>query len=137
MIDMEISSEQRQIVDSVQNLLADALPYDRFVPRPTPVPNADRAVFTQFGELGVFGLGLAEASGGVGYSLVEEVLVARECGRFLVSPAVVATMIGVHVAHFAGDRGHAEAMMRGGSPDRKSTRLNSSHSCASRMPSSA
>src|SRR3546814_5848210 len=51
MIDMEISSEQRQIVDSVQNLLADALPYDRFVPRPTPVPNADRAVFTQFGEL--------------------------------------------------------------------------------------
>src|SRR3546814_4814218 len=85
MIDMEISSEQRQIVDSVQNLLADALPYDRFVPRPTPVPNADRAVFTQFGELGVFGLGLAEASGGVGYSLVEEVLVARECGRFLVS----------------------------------------------------
>ncbi|WP_447953406.1 acyl-CoA dehydrogenase family protein [Sphingopyxis chilensis] len=116
MIDMEISSEQRQIVDSVQNLLADALPYDRFVPRPTPVPNADRAVFTQFGELGVFGLGLAEASGGVGYSLVEEVLVARECGRFLVSPAVVATMIGVHVAHFAGDRGHAEAMMRGGTP---------------------
>src|SRR3546814_18007224 len=78
MIDMEISSEQRQIVDSVQNLLADALPYDRFVPRPTPVPNADRAVFTQFGELGVFGLGLAEASGGVGYSLVEEVLVRSE-----------------------------------------------------------
>src|SRR3546814_3705250 len=78
MIDMEISSEQRQIVDSVQNLLADALPYDRFVPRPTPVPNADRAVFTQFGELGVFGLGLAEASGGVGHSLGEEVLVDRE-----------------------------------------------------------
>src|SRR3546814_5000787 len=25
-------------------------------------------------------------------------------------------MIGVHVAHFAGDRGHAEAMMRGGTP---------------------
>ena len=116
MIDMEMSSEQQQIVDSVRSLLAAVLSYDRFVPRPTPVPNTDRAAFTQLGELGVFGLGLAEACGGVGYSLVEEVLVAREFGRFLVSPAAVATMIGVHVAYFAGDHGLAETMMRGGTP---------------------
>src|SRR3546814_15699795 len=70
MIDMEISSEQRQIVDSVQNLLADALPYHRFVPSPTPVPNADRSVFPQFCLPCLFRLGLSAASRGFGYSFV-------------------------------------------------------------------
>src|SRR3546814_18611948 len=55
MIDIAISSEQRKIVDSVQNLLADAPPYARFVTRPPPVPTADSPVFTQLGKLDVFG----------------------------------------------------------------------------------
>lgn len=116
MIDMEMSSDQQQIVDSIRSLLADVLPYERFVPHPTPVLNQDRAQLVGLGELGVFGLGLAEAEGGVGYSMVEEVLVARELGRFLVSPTAIATMIGVHVAQAAGDRELVGRLMLGGTP---------------------
>ncbi|WP_158514504.1 acyl-CoA dehydrogenase family protein [Sphingopyxis macrogoltabida] len=111
-----MSSEQQQIVDSIRSFLTDVLPYERFVPRPTPVPNQDCAQFAKLGALGVFGLGLAEADGGVGYSMVEEVLVARELGRFLVSPTAIATMIGVHVAQAAGDPELARRLMQGDTP---------------------
>lgn len=113
MIDLLPSAEQQQIVDQVAGFLADRLPYERFVPTPSPVPNRDRACFVALGELGVFGLGLAEALGGVGFGLVEEVLVARELGRFLVSPGALATMLAVHVAGHAGDGALAQAIAGG------------------------
>lgn len=113
MIDMEVSAEQEQIVDSIRSFLIDQLPYERFVPHPTPTPNEDRRKFAMLGELGVFGLGISEAGGGVGYTLVEELLVAREFGRFLVSPSVVATVIAAHVALASDDSELAAQLMQG------------------------
>lgn len=116
MIDMQLSSEQEQIVDTIGSFLADALGYARFVPQPTPVLNRDRDRFAALGELGVFGLGLDEERGGIGYTIVEEVLVARELGRFLVSPTAIATMIAVHVAAQAGEAALVEELRSGGRP---------------------
>lgn len=113
MIDLQPSPEQQQIIDSIGSYLADTLAYDRFRPNPAPVPNGDRARWPALGELGIFGLGLAEDQGGVGYALVEEVLVARELGRYLVSPAAIATMVAAHVAAQAGEGALGEAI-RGG-----------------------
>jgi len=116
MIDMQLSPEQEQIVDSIRSMLSGALPYERFVPRPTPELNEDRAQFAQMGEMGLFGIGLDQQHGGVGYTLVEEVLVARELGRHLVSPAAIATMIAVHVAAAAGNSDLAVRLMTGRTP---------------------
>ena len=107
MIDLQPSSEQEQIIDSVAALLRDRLPLDRLrsdpaQPTAAAEVNRDASAFAQIGELGVFGLGLAQDLGGVGYGLIEEVLVAREFGRALVSPSVIATMLAVHVAAGAG-----------------------------------
>jgi alkylation response protein AidB-like acyl-CoA dehydrogenase len=59
---------------------------------------AEIAAWQELSGLGLFGLGLSEAEGGVGYGIPEDVTVARELGRFLVSPSVLATMLAVHAA---------------------------------------
>lgn len=103
MIDLQPSAEQAAIVDTVASFLSDRLPRDRLRPEPKPQPSRDRDAWRDLGELGVFALGLPEACGGAGYGLIEEVLVHREFGRFLISPAVVATTVAARLAAGAGD----------------------------------
>lgn len=103
MIDLQPSSEQAAIIDSVSSFLADRIPRDRMRPEPQPVPNRDREAWPELGALGVFALGLPEECGGAGYGLVEEVLVYREFGRFLLSPAAIATALAAKVAAAAGE----------------------------------
>lgn len=113
MIDMQPSPEQQQIIDSIHSWLNDNLPYERFRPDPQPVPNRDRDRWAALGELGVFGIGVSEEQGGIGYGLIEEVLVARELGRYLVSPAALSTMVAVHVAAALGRRDLVDALVAG------------------------
>lgn len=103
MIEMQPSDEQTAIVDSVSAFLADRLPRDRLRPEPHPRPNRDCEVWPELGALGIFALGLPESCGGAGYGLMEEMLVHREFGRFLLSPAVIATAMAAKVAASAGD----------------------------------
>jgi len=63
--------------------------------------------------LGWFGVGFSEAVGGAGLGLVEEMLLQRECGRYLVSPSVLATVLGAHVAVQSGDTVLAGAFIAG------------------------
>lgn len=103
MIDLLPSDEQQQIIDSVAEFFA------RTQPAP-PVPSQNDAARTaalarqEMAALGWFGLGLAEADGGIGCSLIEEMLVAREFGRALASPALCAGILAAHVAARAGQR---------------------------------
>lgn len=103
MIDLQPSADQVAIIDSVAAFLADRLPQDRLRPEPHPRANQDHLAWADLGALGVFALGLPEASGGAGYGLVEEVLVHREFGRYLVSPSVVSTAMAARVAAASGD----------------------------------
>lgn len=102
MIDLLPSDEQRQIIDSVADFFART-------ESASPVPSngggkADGLTRQEMAALGWFGLGLAEADGGTGYSLIEEMLVAREFGRALASPALWAIIVAAHVAAQAGQR---------------------------------
>jgi alkylation response protein AidB-like acyl-CoA dehydrogenase len=97
MIDMQASPEQQQIVDSVSAMLADALPLERLRPNPQPTLNTDQTAWPTLGALGVFGLGLPESDSGIGYGIIEELLVARAFGRQLLSPSVLATTIAAHI----------------------------------------
>jgi alkylation response protein AidB-like acyl-CoA dehydrogenase len=73
----------------------------------------DRDVWARVGALGWFGLGLDEASGGVGYGVPEEVLLFREIGRFLAPGPLVASALAARVAAGAGDGAIAGAVLEG------------------------
>jgi alkylation response protein AidB-like acyl-CoA dehydrogenase len=101
MWDLLPSDDERMIAAAVRDYLEGELPLERLR------PGARRGDFAKawqgMAELGWFGVGLPEAGGGAGLGLVEEALIQRECGRYLVSPAVLATVLAGHVAFHAGD----------------------------------
>jgi alkylation response protein AidB-like acyl-CoA dehydrogenase len=98
MIDLLPSVEQQQIIDMVVEFLERALPVSRL----RASARISDSLWKEIATLGWFGLALAEEAGGAGYSLVEEMLVARELGRHVASPALFAAMLSAQVAAHAG-----------------------------------
>lgn len=96
--DLFPTEDQAAIRDSVASVIARSLPVTRLQDPDAFGGAAEAAAWDVLAGLGLFGLGVAEADGGVGYTLAEEVTVAREFGKGLISPTVIATMVGAHVA---------------------------------------
>lgn len=94
------NDEQQQIIDSVRGYFAAEFPLERL--RPKAADDGGRSRWPAIGALGFFGLGLAEAEGGVGYTLAEEALLFREAGRFLLTPALLAQVLAAQLAARAG-----------------------------------
>ena len=113
-IDLDLGEDQRQIVDAVQDVLVGAFPLSRF--RERSGGNADDGAFGDIAALGWLSLGLAEASGGAGFGLLEEVLLFRELGRHLVTPRVLASVLGTHVALACGRSDLAGTIASGETP---------------------
>jgi alkylation response protein AidB-like acyl-CoA dehydrogenase len=111
MWDLVLNNDQVMITESVREYLASEAPIERL--RPNAVPRDFAHVWAGMIELGWFGLGLPEVVGGAGLGLVEEVLVQRECGRYLISPSILATVLGAHAAVEAGDEALARALVTG------------------------
>lgn len=97
MWDLLQSDDERMIAETVRDFLAAEQPLARLRPEG---PASD--VWSAMTELGWFGVGLPEEAGGAGMGLVTEALIQRECGRYLMSPSVLATVIAGHVAWHAG-----------------------------------
>lgn len=106
------SDEQQQIAEAVGGFLAKELPIDRFRPGVKNAP-AEPTLWKDMAALGWFGIGVPEAQGGVGYGLMEEMILSREWGRYLVSPSVMASSLAIHLALAAGEKSSAEAIMAG------------------------
>lgn len=97
-MDMLPTPEQRQIEDSIGAFLA-----ERFSGgSPLQAAPVDARDWSELAGLGVFAIGLPEELGGAGLGLAEEVLVAREIGRHLVSPRALATGFAARLAARAG-----------------------------------
>ena len=103
-VELSLSAEQTEITEAVAAFLAKELPFERVrLAGSTPLePSLDDDTWRRCADLGWFGLGLPEEAGGVGYGLVEEVLLARELGRHLTPGPFLATIAAAHVAHAAG-----------------------------------
>ncbi|MDG2003523.1 MAG: acyl-CoA/acyl-ACP dehydrogenase [Novosphingobium sp.] len=86
--------EQMALSQGVADFLAGNFPVERL--RSTDTRDVER--WDELVGLGVIGLSLDEDQGGLGLSVVEEVLVCRELGRTLVSPAIIGAMLAPHVA---------------------------------------
>ena len=100
MIDLLPSAEQQQIVDSVSEFFLRDMPVARL--RGGGGQRITARQWQDIAALGWFGLGVAEADGGVGFSIAEEILAAEQIGRNLGSPSLGATMLAAHLAAHAG-----------------------------------
>ena len=112
-MDLLPSEEQNQIVSASVSFLENELPVDRIHKVNESNPLITHELLAKMAELGWFGLGLSEEQGGVGYGLKEEVLLFVEMGRFLVSPAVLGSVIGAHLASLAGNKTLAASIVSG------------------------
>ena len=132
MINLVPTDEQRELAGSVAAFLAQELPLSRFYPVPEARPNDDGAQWERMAGLGYFGIGLGEDAGGVGYGLLEEMLLFREFGRFAVTTNVLATVLAAHVAAKAGRNDLAQNLASG--VERASLALPLDHHLASPPP---
>ena len=101
MLDLLLDEDEGMIAQTVRDYLARELPIDRLRPKAAPYDLAHARA--EMFELGWFRIGLPESVGGAGLGLVEEMLIQRECGRYLVGPWAPAAVLGAHVAYHAGD----------------------------------
>jgi alkylation response protein AidB-like acyl-CoA dehydrogenase len=111
-VDLLPSGEQAEIAGSARRFLAAEVPMTA-VRASADQDGVDREVWGRVGALGWFGLGLDEASGGVGYGLPEEVLLFREIGRSLAPGPFVASALGARVATASGAADVAAAIVAG------------------------
>lgn len=100
-IDLHPTEDQQMIADSIGGMLNDLLPVDRLREQSGHGGARERALWNDIAQLGIFGMGLPEAEGGAGYELAEEVVVARELGRVLASPLLLAQIAAGHLAQGA------------------------------------
>ncbi len=102
-MDLLPSDEQTQIIDLVAGFLRERAPVSRFRDARRQVGNDDASLWPGLAELGLIGASLPEAVGGVGLGATDEVLVYREFGRSLVSPAILGMTLGARLAWRAGN----------------------------------
>lgn len=88
MIDLSLSDDQRQMVESAVGLLEEHGPVSRLRPGGKPID-----LQRELAAWGWFGVGLPQEHGGLGLGVAEETLLAFEAGRFLLSPTVLATTL--------------------------------------------
>ena len=94
------SGEQTQIVDTLKAFLTARAPVARFRPPALQIGNQDSQYWPQLAELGYLGIALHEDGGGIGLTTVEEMLVYREFGRHLLSPAILGITLAAHLAAY-------------------------------------
>jgi alkylation response protein AidB-like acyl-CoA dehydrogenase len=111
MWDLLLNNDEEMIANAARAYLSSELPIERLRPN---APSVDlQKVRASICELGWIGVGLPESVGGSGLGLVEETLIQRECGYYLASPSILATVLGAHVAHHAGKADLAADMIAG------------------------
>src|SRR5579859_6225893 len=102
------NSEQLALGSTIEESLVKLLPLARL----HSSYHEDAATWQSLEEIGVFGIGVSEESGGSGLGAVEEALIVMSLGRRLASPAVLAT---IGAAHLSVTSGRAAAAYRCGS----------------------
>lgn len=112
MLQLLPDDDQLQIVDAVQRHLLDEFPLSRL--RPGQARTRELARWEEIARLGYLTMALPEDCGGAGFGLAEEVLVFRELGRALITPAAIATALAAHVLAECGAVPERVAAIAGG-----------------------
>lgn len=107
------TAEQLQLADAVSSHLAANMPVSRLLPKSPRRLSRDRGDWPSLVDLGLFGLAAPEEIGGSGLGTVEEALINREVGRYLLTSAVLASQLGCRLAANAGKTHLAAAIVAG------------------------
>ncbi len=114
MIDLSLTSLQSELVDSVRSAAAKEFPLSDGVAAATGGPaDFDAARWARVAQLGWFGIGIAEAHGGVGLGAADELLVLLELGRVAAAGPIVGTFLAARIAADAGDGDLARTLVAG------------------------
>jgi alkylation response protein AidB-like acyl-CoA dehydrogenase len=95
-LDFDFSDEQVQLRDVVARYLGDHYSFERYRAIKTSAAGWDPAVWRGLADLGVLGLTVPAAQGGLGFGPLETLAMMGDCGRYLLlepmlSSAVIAT----------------------------------------------
>lgn len=101
-MNLQPTSDQIQIIDAVASFMAEQLPVSRCLKLEEGGAQVTSGEWEKIVELGWIGLGLEEDLGGLGCSVVEEMLMFREVGRQVGPLALLGSVIGARVAALAG-----------------------------------
>jgi len=101
--------DQLSLAQGIAEFLAGNFPIDRF--RSDKSNDADN--WTDLADMGAIGISLAESDGGLGLTWADEALVCREAGRYLLSPALVGSIIAVKIAAQNGQTELRDALLNG------------------------
>ncbi|MFV0315653.1 MAG: acyl-CoA dehydrogenase family protein [Microthrixaceae bacterium] len=101
-MDLLPSEEQDEITNTVRAQLESDFAMSDLAARDRTDQVIDDALWQRCAELGWFALGIPEASGGVGYGLVEEALLFEQLGRHATPGPFLATVLAAHVAAATG-----------------------------------
>ncbi len=111
-MDFEFSDEQRQLHEVVERYLNEQYGFDRFKAIKASAAGWDAAVWRGLAELGLLGITVPEAQGGLGFGPLETLGVMGECGRnLLLEPVLAAAVVGSAVLRpFAGQPAAGELL---------------------------
>ena len=104
-MNFEFSDEQRQLHDAVERYLGEQYRFDRYQSIKRSAAGWDPAVWRGLAELGVLGITVPTAQGGLGFGPLETLAMMGDCGRSLLlepvlSSAIIATAaLGAFVDH--------------------------------------
>lgn len=113
MMDLQLDDVQREIADSCRSLLERELGTQRRRDLGPGEGAVDDALWERCVDLGWLALAVPEASGGLGMGAAEEVLVARELGRFAAPGPFVATMIAAGLLDSTGQPAVRDDLLAG------------------------
>lgn len=112
-MDFLIAPERLELAEAVRDYLA-GTHGPEVLRKLDEGPNRDSAVWQGLVEMGLTGLLVPEEHGGLGLSLLDAALVARECGRVcLAEPLVESAFVTVPWLLARGETGDLEAIARG------------------------
>jgi alkylation response protein AidB-like acyl-CoA dehydrogenase len=113
-MDLMPSHEHDEIAATVRSFIANRMPVAGRGPQHViDGPEIDPGVWRECADMGWLSLGLPESLGGVGYGLVEEMMLFRELGRGLAPGPFLPGILGARVAGFGGHSALAGELVAG------------------------
>ncbi|MBT4520991.1 MAG: acyl-CoA/acyl-ACP dehydrogenase [Halieaceae bacterium] len=107
------NEEQAQIIETVGNYLSTKHPISCVQEVGEDSSLTKPAQWAEMGALGWFSISLGEEFGGAGMSAAEEMLLFVEAGKYLVSPSLLATVLGARIAAYSGNTALTQHISRG------------------------
>jgi alkylation response protein AidB-like acyl-CoA dehydrogenase len=111
-VDFEFSEEQRQLREVVERYLTEQYDFDRFRTIKNSDAGWDATVWRGLAELGLLGINVPAAQGGLGFGPLETLAMMGACGRsLLLEPVLSSAVIATAVLRAFGDDTAANQML--------------------------